>query len=75
MAQKKNRDKQRKQEIKRGIEILNQNFEKIFKKPLDNSIFLWYNLTRSAKEIGWYRKETCGIDNNNGGKKHVHLHG
>ena len=55
MAQKENRDKQRKQEIKRGIEILNQNFEKIFKKPLDNSIFLWYNLTRSAKEIGWYR--------------------
>ena len=47
--------RKRKSEIKRGIEILTQNFEKIFEKPLDNGIFLWYNLTCSAKEIRWCR--------------------
>ena len=58
----KNRAKTRKSKKKRGIGNLNQNFEKFFEKPLDNGVFLWYNLTRSAKEIGWCRtKSTASI--------------
>ena len=51
-ASKKNEAKTRKSKKKRDIGNLNQNSGKIFEKPLDNGIFLWYNLTRSAKEIG-----------------------
>jgi len=55
LQDEKNEAKTRKNEEKRDIRKGNQKFEKIFEKPLDKGIFLWYNLTRSAKEIAGCR--------------------
>ena len=59
LQDEKNEAKTRKNEEKRDIRKGNQKFEKIFEKPLDKGIFLWYNLTRSAKEIGWCRTKNA----------------